>query len=989
MKMYTRLRQLFFPDSSITDFSGQRSSVRCSESIALMFTILFLISSFLHAQPLSWGTTGPGGGGALYSPSFSPQSSSELFVACDMTELFHTTNLGARWSIVDFRELQSGQYCRVGFTNNPSIVYAIDFSTVQLFDLRRPSKSTDGGVTWTPLANDPTSEDAYYLFSDITNANNLIVSDYNTMYFSSNGGTSFSQKYQTSDNVSGLHVGGAFFDGQMIFAGTNKGLLVSTDGGSSFTVSSITGIPSDQYIVSFLGAKQNGVTRLYCVTAFQVYAGITGRDYLAYQSIYTLDWGASNWVQRTNGVASGHYPFFIAMAENNINTCYIAGGSNAGNPIMYKTTNGGTSWQNVFLTSNNQNIFTGWSGTNGDRDWSYGEYALGLAVAPLDANKACMTDLGFAHVTTNGGTTWQQTYVNPGDQNPMNAPTPKGKPYHSVGFENTSCWWLLWADAQNMFASFSDIRGARSTDAGVTWSFNFTGQPYNATYQEIKHPSNGTIYIATSSVHDMYQSTYLMDSKIDGGTGRALFSSDKGANWQTLHDFAHPVIGLAIDPTNTNRMYASVIHSTQGGIFVSGNIQNGAASTWTKLTNPPRTQGHPFNVFVLNDGSIVCTYSGRRTSSGFTNSSGVFLSTNGGTSWIDRSDPGMLYWTKDILIDPNDASQNTWYVSVFSGWGGAPNGLGGLYRTTNKGVSWTKISNADRVNSCTISPNSSDRMYFTTESDGLWVTNNLTSSNPSFVQVTDYPFRHPMRVFYNPYDTKFVWVTSFGNGMKFGDDLFVPVELSSFTASRLDDGVQLSWQTATETNNYGFNVERSVTSLDPQWETIAFVAGGGTTTTAQSYSFVDRDVKANGKYSYRLKQIDADGTSEYSHAVEVDFSSAADFELMQNYPNPFSDRTIITFRISVRQWQIQFPNDEEANSKQQFDPPATDDNSKSAITLKVFDLLSREVTTLANGEIQAGEHSIAFDAKNLKSGVYLYRLQSGRFVQTKLMTIVQ
>jgi hypothetical protein len=176
-------------------------------------------------------------------------------------------------------------------------------------------------------------------------------------------------------------------------------------------------------------------------------------------------------------------------------------------------------------------------------------------------------------------------------------------------------------------------------------------------------------------------------------------------------------------------MYASVIHSTAGGIFVSSNIQNGAASTWTKLANPPRTEGHPFNIHVLNDGTLVCTYSGRRNSAGsFTASSGVFVSTNGGSSWVDRSDTGMRYWTKDVVIDPHDSSQNTWYAAVFSGWGGPPNGLGGLYKTTNRGVSWTKINSLDRVTSCTISPTKANEIYLTTETEGLWYSSNLNSA---------------------------------------------------------------------------------------------------------------------------------------------------------------------------------------------------------------------------------------------------------------------
>ena len=154
-------------------------------------------------------------------------------------------------------------------------------------------------------------------------------------------------------------------------------------------------------------------------------------------------------------------------------------------------------------------------------------------------------------------------------------------------------------------AGYTDIKGAISADAGNSWSFGYTGDSYNTMYLCVKHPVTGVLYAGVSSIHDMYQSTRLTDSIIDPGTGAILYSTNKGVTWQTMYNAGHPVIWLATDPNHTNYLYASIIHSTLGGIFVSTNIQNGAASTWTKLPNPPRTQGHPFNVQVLNDGTLV------------------------------------------------------------------------------------------------------------------------------------------------------------------------------------------------------------------------------------------------------------------------------------------------------------------------------------------------------------------------------------------------
>jgi hypothetical protein len=129
----------------------------------------------------------------------------------------------------------------------------------------------------------------------------------------------------------------------------------------------------------------------------------------------------------------------------------------------------------------------------------------------------------------------------------------------------------------------------------------------------------------------------------------------------------------------------------------------------------------------------------------------------------------MQYWTKDVVVDPADPTQNTWYAAVFSGWGGPPNGLGGLYKTTNRGQSWTRItSGLDRVGSVTINPNNTNEAFVTTETQGLWYSSNIHAASPTFTQVASYPFRQPERVFYNPYNPNEIWVTSFGSGLRVG-----------------------------------------------------------------------------------------------------------------------------------------------------------------------------------------------------------------------------
>jgi hypothetical protein len=201
----------------------------------------------------------------------------------------------------------------------------------------------------------------------------------------------------------------------------------------------------------------------------------------------------------------------------------------------------------------------------------------------------------------------------------------------------------------------------------------------------------------------------------------------------------------------------------------------------------------------------------------------------------------------------------------------------------------------------------------------------------------------------------------------------VPVELISFTASILQNekAIQLHWTTATETNNSGFEIHRKkleVRSHSPmaeEWETIAFVAGFGSTTEPKSYSFTDENV-TTGTYKYRLKQIDFDGTFEYSNEIEVEVDfTPKEFVLYQNYPNPFNPNTVISYQLPVI----------------------------SNVTLKVYDILGNEVATLVNEEKQAGVYEVEFNTesgiRNPVSGVYFYQLKAGSFSSIKKMILLK
>ena len=210
--------------------------------------------------------------------------------------------------------------------------------------------------------------------------------------------------------------------------------------------------------------------------------------------------------------------------------------------------------------------------------------------------------------------------------------------------------------------------------------------------------------------------------------------------------------------------------------------------------------------------------------------------------------------------------------------------------------------------------------------------------------------------------------TSYGDEETFTTDAATPVELTSFTATSTSSAtVLLSWHTATEVNNYGFQVERQKEKGESEWENIGFVEGHGNSNSPKDYSFVDAD-KLIGTIKYRLKQIDIDGAFEYSDIVEVNINSdlPAKFELTQNYPNPFNPTTTINYTV-----------------------PVVETRHALSLQLNVYDALGRKVATLVNETKTPGNYSVQFDASKLSSGIYYYTLQAGDFTATKKMILMK
>ena len=191
----------------------------------------------------------------------------------------------------------------------------------------------------------------------------------------------------------------------------------------------------------------------------------------------------------------------------------------------------------------------------------------------------------------------------------------------------------------------------------------------------------------------------------------------------------------------------------------------------------------------------------------------------------------------------------------------------------------------------------------------------------------------------------------------------VPVELVSFSAQVIAEGIKLAWLTASETDNFGFDVERGA-SRDT-FTKIGFVPGNGTTATERHYQFLD-DKVSSGIVFYRLKQIDLNGSFEYSNVIAVAVTGPKSFTLSQNYPNPFNPETRIEFTV---------PN-------------------TSKVEITIYDELGRTIRKLVNEQYGTGTYSITWDSKNdagqlVASGLYLYAIKSGQFTSTRKMIFLK
>ena len=329
------------------------------------------------------------------------------------------------------------------------------------------------------------------------------------------------------------------------------------------------------------------------------------------------------------------------------------------------------------------------------------------------------------------------------------------------------------------------------------------------------------------------------------------------------------------------------------------------------------------------------------------NGYGIARSTDYGVTWTH---PFVTSGETPIIAIDKNIPGKAWATK----WSGG----GGFIQTTDYGATWVALPYFSGHNmwGLSISPQLSDYIICGEYSGSSYITHNggLTWAllgNPS----SNYAYR--------VVDTVTIFA-AFGNGLyKLDSPWFIPVELTSFSGAVVNAKVVLKWETSTETNNQGFDIERS--SDNKKFVKVGFVPGFGTTTESHSYSFTT-DLYSQEKQYYRLKQIDFDGTSEYSKVVEVVSPLPASYNISQNYPNPFNPSTKISFEIPVA----------------------------AKVRITVYNALGQKITELTNQQYNTGRYNVDFNAENLSSGLYFYVIEArgsngSSFMSTKKMILMK
>jgi photosystem II stability/assembly factor-like uncharacterized protein len=483
----------------------------------------------------------------------------------------------------------------------------------------------------------------------------------------------------------------------------------------------------------------------------------------------------------------------------------------------------------------------------------------------------------------------------------------------------------------------------KSTNFGDSW-FPVNNGITAANTLDICFDSEGTIYAASwsnylqkstdkgltwQSLPNGFEQSYFYTVIADdndnllAGTDEGVYrSTNKGESWTRTALLGSNNFSYRLFKDSTNRIYSL---NYAAGIYRTTDLGN----NWVRIDNGFSHSG--FFSFTIDSNNQI--YAGTR--------GGAIYKSNNGTNWVK------IY-------------QSNIQNSVVGGIAIAPNGYifannnyEGTLRSTDAGVTWIKVkTDIERQSYSPIEITNTGTIYISGSGDKLFKS---TDNGDSWEDVS-LNLVEVRKIIFDKNDD--IYLATDESVWRSNPD-FIPVELSTFTASVTENSVNLKWTTSTELNNKGFEISRS-TGKD-EWISLSFIPGSGTTTEPKEYTYTDNNLNP-GIYKYKLIQIDYDGTRKEEKEIEVEVSNLpTEYALFQNYPNPFNPTT--TIKYSVKEAGI--------------------------VSLKVYDILGKEITTLVNETKSPGEYSVQYDGAKLSSGVYFYTMRAGGYVDTRKFMLMK
>lgn len=773
-------------------------------------------------------------------------------------------------------------------------------------------KTTNSGLEWIQQNSGTTVTLKSIQF--ITPNIGWICGDEGILLKTSDGGLNwFSKTTGTIENLTDVH-----------FCDTNTGFMVgysgtilkTTDGGSSWT-----------------SQLSNTVSNLFSVDFVDEFVGyvVGGGDQTteSFAILKTID-GGLNWLRQTLPDGYTNWSSLNTVEFVDANTGWIGIGYGAMNKgKIYKTTDGGDTWIQQYVGTLEKIA----SGHKDNSAIDVGDGIRSIFFKDAYNGFAISGTIGYARsivTTTDGGSSWiQKCYEWESDGLLSVYVSDAGKGW-AVGFagiiyitENDGASWSqILSGIQSYLYSGDDIYSVFCLDENMSWAVGHRQGGGGGGSIILNTTDGGKIWktqLHISGTSKPIKSVYFVDENFGWALGEngVWRTTDGGRNWVkgSLQGksifFIDKNVGWLV--RETYNIYSDAIFkTTDGGI------------TWI----PKATQSGFYVYFTnINDGWVLG------------NSGSIRKSTDGGESWITK-----------LNGTSNDLNCIKFYDSNL---GVCVGNAGTVLLSTDGGENWVAQNVGITEDLTSVGFTNSNTVWIAGSNGTILNTTDLGNNWTYHSAVTENNLNSICFV-----NENIGWVGGIdGTIIKYQNDV-IPVELVSFTAEVKDNKVLLNWQTATEVNNYGFEIERRFD--EGEWSNIGFVEGQGTSISPKSYTYTDKNLLSGNKFQYRLKQIDTDGSSEYSNIVEVEIAPYH-YELFQNYPNPFNPNTVIEFSLP----------------------------ENKNVQLSVYNALGEKVEELINTNLVAGNYSYQWNARNQATGIYIYELKSDNFISVKKMLLMK